>query len=419
MRKYVLAGAATLAMASGAQAGELTTGSGAIFNRAEPGKAIVRIDAAVVTMFGFGSSTNDKAQVGGVSVKNDPYAMIMYARMYPAFDAQTTGGLRYGGFMEIRTNSTATSGASRSGNTLFMNRAYGYLGGDSWGRIAFGQVDGVLGLMNVGTFQGFADGGLNGSAPGLIANSDNYIWRFPFSQGAEYQSMKFSYTSPKFAGFDFGLSFVPNTSSHAGGDIASVSAAGSGRAVNSAFASDANRFRNQYQVIGRYTGNLGPVGLAATVGYQGSGKVSVAGAGNARRGLSNFDTGVQLSYMGFSVGGHYTVGQFNGALNLSAPGEKTAQVWLIGAQYSTGPWTAGVHYLNSKTPGVFGAGTGMLKEYGVGAGVTYAWAPGVRTFVEFVYHNREESGRNLQVGTGPAKSNVNGTAIVLGQAFRW
>jgi hypothetical protein len=50
--------------------------------------------------------------------------------------------------------------------------------------------------------------------------------------------------------------------------------------------------------------------------------------------------------------------------------------------------------------------------------VTYAWAPGVRTFVEFVTHNRKENGVDLRRGTGVA-SKVSGSAIVLGQAFRW
>jgi len=239
MRKYLLAGAATLSLAGVAQAGEMQPGVGAIFNSAAPGKAIVRFDAAVVTMLGYGSNTLDNARVGvganQVTVKNNNYGMLMYARMYPAFDAQTPGGFRYGGFAEIRANNNtgATGGVGvgtagqRGTNTLFWNRAFGYIGGDSWGTVRFGMTDGPAALMQVGTFQNFSDGGWNGSAPGMTVGLNP--WQFPISGGYEYSSQKIVYLSPSFAGFDIGLSYAPSTASHQGSDGGTVVTGGSAR----------------------------------------------------------------------------------------------------------------------------------------------------------------------------------------------
>jgi predicted porin len=416
MRKYLLAGAAALAFTGGAQAADMTPGSGGILNSAKPGEVKVRIDAAVWAMAGFGSSTNDKAQVGGVSVKNDSFGMMTTFRLYPQLDAQTAGGLKYGAFAEVRTNSPTSGSASRTTGTLFLNRGYVYVGGDSWGMIRAGEVDGPLGLLQVGTFQNFAMGGLNGFAPGMIAAPDNYIWRFPFSQGGEYTTQKIVYTSPSFAGFDLGVSFAPSTSAAATSDIQNVVTGGSVRQATSALAADANRRRNEFQVNLRYRGTFSGFGIAANVGYMGSSRVTVPGI--ARRGLSIVDAGLQASYMGFSVGGHVSTGTFNGSLNLSAPGEKNATTWLVGASYTTGPWTAGVHYLNAHRPGTFGNGA-MMTESGIGAGLTYRWAPGATAFVEFVHHHRKERGVNFQIGTGPARDNVNGSALIVGQLFRW
>lgn len=416
MRKFLLACAATAGFAGAAHAGNMQPGSGTIFNQAKPGEAIVRLDGAVWAMIGYGSSTNDKAQVGAQSVKNENFGLMTTLRLFPMLDGQTAGGLRYGAFGEIRTNNPSNGGASRTTNTMFVNRAYGYIGGDSWGRIAMGQVDGAIGQIRVGDFQNFAMGGLNGFAPGMIAAPDNYIWRFPFSQGGEYQNQKIVYTSPSFAGFDVAFSFAPSTSSSATSDIQNIVAGGSARQATSVNAADANRFRNQFQVAARYRGTFSGFGVAAQVGYIGSGKVTVPGVD--RKGLNIFDAGLTASYMGFMVGGHLSTGAFNGSTNLSAPGEKNAMVWLAGASYRTGPWTAGVHYLNSKRPGAFG-NNAELKETGWGAGLNYAWAPGVQTFVEFVHHDRKEAGVNLQIGTGPAKDNVKGTALIVGQLFRW
>jgi len=418
MRKYLLAGAAALAFTGGAQAADMTPGSGNIINTAKPGEVKVRIDAAIWAMAGFGSSTNDKAMVGTTSVTNDSFALMTQFRLFPQLDAQTAGGVRYGAFAEVRTNNPTNASAARTTNTLFVNRAYVYVGGDSWGMVRAGMVDGPLGLMQVGTFQNFAMGGLNGFAPGMIASPDSYIWRLPFSQGVEYQTEKVVYTSPTFGGFDIGVSFAPSSSSGSTSDIQNVVTGGSVRQSTSALAADANRKRNEFQVNLRYRGTFNGVGLAANAGYLGSGKVTVPGALNERRGLSVFDAGVQASYMGFAVGGHVSTGVFNGAHMLSAPGEKNATVWLVGASYTTGPWTAGVHYLNAHRPGTLG-NNAMMTESGVGAGLTYRWAPGASAFVEFVHHNRKERGVNFQIGTGPAKDKVDGTALIVGQLFRW
>jgi len=416
MRKFLLACAATAGFAGAAHAGNLQPGSGTIFNQAKPGEAIVRLDGAVWAMLGYGSSTNDKAVVGGQAVKNENFGLMTTLRLYPMLDGQTAGGLRYGAFGEIRTNNPASGSASRTTNTMYLNRAYGYIGGDSWGRIAMGMVDGAIGQIRVGDFQNFGQGGLNGFAPGMIAAPDNYIWRFPFSQGGEYTHQKIVYTSPSFAGFDMAASFAPSTTTNTTSDIQNIVTGGSARQATSVNGADANRYRNLFVVAARYRGTFSGLGVAAQVGYMTSGKVSVPGV--ARKGLSIFDAGATLSYMGFMAGGHVSTGDFNGSTSLSAPGEKDATVWLVGASYKNGPWTAGVHYLDSKRPGAFG-NNAELKETGWGAGLNYAWAPGVQTFLEFVYHEREEAGVNLQIGTGPAKSKVDGTALIVGQVFRW
>lgn len=429
MRKFLMACAATVAMTGAATAGEMTPGSGAIFNTAAPGKAIVRLDAAVVVMVGYGNSTLDRATAaapgipGGVRVKNNNYGMIMYARLYPALDAQTPGGLRYGGFAEIRANNNtgATGGVGvgtagqRGTNTLFWNRAFGYLGGDSWGTVRFGMTDGPANLMKAGLFENFADGGWNGSAPGLTAGLNPF--QFPISGGYEYSSQKIVYLSPSFAGFDVGFSWAPSTATHQGSDGGTVVSGGSARGATSVLGSDANRYTNLFEATARYRQTFGGVGVLVSGSYIGSGKVTVPTAGNARRGISLFDGGAQVSYMGFSAGGHVSTGRFNGNLNLSAPGEKTALVWLLGASYETGPWTVGAHYIVSSRPGAFGGAA--QKEHGFSVGGTYAWAPGVRTFVELVQATRKESGVNLNIGIGPAKSKISGVGVVLGQAFRW
>jgi hypothetical protein len=428
MRKFLLAGAATMSLAGAAQAAQLETGSGAIFNRAEPGKAIVRLDTQITVMFGYGDNSNDNAQttVGGqtVTVKNNNYGMLMYARLYPAFDAQTPGGFRYGGFAEIRANNNTggTVGVGTAGqrttNTLYWNRAFGYVGGDSWGTVRFGMTDGPASLMQVGTFQNFADGGWNGSAPGMTVGINAF--QFPINGGYEYSSQKIVYLSPNWSGFDFGLSFAPSTATHQGSDGSTVIPGGSARQATSLQATDWNRYTDMFQATARYRGTFGGFGVAINAGYIGSNVVqNVTPGGQQFDGLSIFDGGAEVSYAGFAFGGHVSTGTFNGNMNMSAKGQKTTTVWNLGASYSTGPYTVGFHWINWTRPGIqTAASPASERGTGVAVGGTYAWAPGVRTFVEFVWGEKTEKGTDLRIGNG-ISDNINGTGLVIGQAFRW
>ncbi len=417
-------------------AAELVPGQGAIIGTAAPGKAIVRLDTAILTEVGMGSGTNDTARVatpaGPVTVKENAYAMMMYARIYPAFDAQTPGGFRYGGFGEIRANSNTGAGGAgvagtpsgvvgtagqRNTNTLFWNRAYGYVGTDSLGLLRFGMVDGPFGLLKVGTFESFGDGGLNRSNLGAMAGPDANIWYFPISISSEYSSQKLSYTSPNFAGFDFGLSFAPSTATHQGSDGSLVAIGGTARQAVSTLASDAARYTNLFEAVGRYRNTIGGVGVAASLGYMSSNKVSVAGL--PREGLSIFDAGATVSYAGFMFGGHVSTGTFNGTTNLAAPGAKTSTVWLLGAQYEQGPWLFGAHYLNATIPDhVTLPQLTSLRAQGAAAGVNWVWAPGAKAYVEALYISRSHPGFDLRLGDD-ARSSVTAGQIMIGQVFRW
>jgi hypothetical protein len=435
MRKFLLAGAATVAMTGVAAASGLepTLGSASstVTGTAEPGKAIVRLDGYVFFAVGVATNTNDKAANGA---KSDNVGMLSTFRMYPSFDAQTMGGLRYGAFAEIRSNgntagSTAVSGTgsgvtgggnARSTNTLNVNRAWGYVGTDGLGRLQFGQVDGVTSLMRVGTFENIGDGGWNGWAPGMTTGVSP--WKFAASGGDLAQ--KLNYSSPVFAGLQLGLSFAPSSTNNQAGYGSSVVTGGAVRQSASVLATDLARPRNMYQVAARYTGSFSGVGVQANVGYFGSSAIQNATVGGAsNRGLSIVSGGATVSYMGFMVGGYMETGSHNGGQTLLAknvPGstEKDALTYVLGASYSTGPWSAGIHYVNSSTAGFAGNNTQRIDS-GVSVGLGYVYAPGARVFLEAVTGTAKENGRNLSNNGAAGTKAIDSTAVIIGNSFRW
>jgi len=436
MRKILLAGVATVAMTGVAAASGLEptlgSSSASVIGRAEPGKAIVRLDGYVFFAAGFGTNTLDKAPApGGRTAKTDAFGFLSTFRIYPSFDAQTPGGLRYGGFAEVRSNSN-TSGVAggvgtsgtRTSNTLYVNRAWGYVGTDQLGQLSFGTRDGVASIMRTGTFENeIADGGWNGWAPGMTRGVNPY--RFSVGGGYEYSAQKITYLSPTWSGLQVGFSFAPSTAPNTAGDGNNVAIGGNTRQAASAFAGDLGRPRNIFQLGARYTGTFGGIGTQLHVGYIGSSAITnvsgLAGAAGATpRGLSVVAAGATVSYMGFVVGGYMNTGTVNSNFTPLAPGEKTSMVYTVGAGYTNGPWAAGVAYTSANQAGAFGNGVNRTDN-GWAAGVTYTYVPGARLFVEFVTGTARERGVNLSNDVLPAGTTkaVTATAIILGNSFRW
>jgi hypothetical protein len=426
MRKFLLAGAATVAMTGVASAAGLEptpgSSSAAIFGAAEPGKAIVRIDGYVFFAAGVASNTNDKAPNGA---KSDAFGFMNTFRFYPSFDGQTQGGLRYGYFAEVRSNGNTAAGNGavgggnqRTTNTLFVNRAWGFVGTDQIGRLQFGQVDGITSIMRTGTFEGqIGDGGWNGWAPGMTTGVNP--WRFAASGGD--LATKVVYSSPVWSGLQVGASFAPSSANNQAGYGNSVGAGGAVRQAASVLASDLQRPRNMVQLAGRYTGNFGGVGVQAMVGYFGSSAIQNAAVGGAsNRGLSILSTGATVSYMGFMVGGYMETGTHNGGQTLLARGEKDATTFTLGASYSAGPLVIGANYVKASTAGVAG-NNAMRIDDGFALGVTYTYTPGARVFLEAVTGTAKERGRNLSNDALPAGTTkaVKSTAVILGNSFRF
>ena len=72
--------------------------------------------------------------------------------------------------------------------------------------------------------------------------------------------------------------------------------------------------------------------------------------------------------------------------------------------------------------GVHDGGTGATIDTGVGFGVAYAWAPGMRAMLEGVVGSAKENGRDLSnngtLAAGTTKG-INASAVILANQFRW
>ncbi|HYZ62579.1 MAG TPA: porin [Acetobacteraceae bacterium] len=431
----------------------------------------------LVNAAGLGTAT------GGNKLAN--YGFAEYARLYPGFDGIAANGLKYGASIEIRQDQSSGAGGgmfgsistqNRARSALYFRRIWGYLGTNEIGTFRFGSIDQPSSLYMTGNFENFNDGGWNGDVPALIAGNNQVTW--PFADvGSYYTTNKIVYLSPQFFGFDGGISFEPSTANvnansncgagspvgtnfinpsgnfttAAGANGTGAASAGCDRLSSSPVNAESARRRNTFDVLVRYRGTFGPVGVAATGGYIGGGHVldnsglpfnnnplisvtnavgTTTGVRSNFEGLSVGDFGAQVTYAGFSIGGKYQFGRFNGQWQPLPKGLPDSQAWLVGGSYTIGPMIVGASYLNFQSAGdVANAFFGRLRtEQGFAAGGTYSLAPGVSIFLSYLWGQRKQNGFNFNTGQGvsatspqgnPFSNKMTSNLISLGTAFSW
>ena len=493
MRKLLLATVAALGASMGAAAvAEAQTGS------PEPGTVTVRLNgrfrfyggiitdrdtnnnASGTPTGNFNATGNGTGANSSGTNKLSSYGFGNYARLYPGFDGVAANGLKYGASLEIRQDNNAGAGGGQFGSpgrenanraALYFRREWGYIGTDQLGTIRLGSADQPTSLYMTGNFENFNDGGFNGDVGGLAAPNTQLTWPFADS-GSYYSTTKVIYLSPQLYGFDFGVSYEPNTggtdltsgcgasngglsqtnfvntagifTQATGANSNGVAGPGCDRLSSSPVGGESARRKNTVDVLLRYRGTFGAFGVAATAAYVGGGHVldnsgtpfnnNPLLAGGARPnydGLSVGDFGVALTYGGLSVGGKYQFGRYNGQMGVLVPkGLPDSEAVLVGASYTFGPAIVGAHVLYNKSAGdVNNAFFGRQRtEQGIAAGGTYSLAPGLSLFASYLYSERRQNGYNFITGQGagpgaaggnPFANKITSQVFAVGTGLSW
>ena len=328
-------------------------------------------------------------------------------------------GLGYGAEIDLQAdingsgNSTTTPG-QQSGSTnsgIVARRTYGWLQGDQWGHFEFGSNDSAARNLKVdasniaratggvdGDWYLFADvnnegggsaGTFTGSAVAGASNKFITVPRLPIEAGPATgfatdvygNDTKVTYYTPRFSGFQLGVSYAPNLVDRGQSTLRNISSD-----VGSNVWSGGLNYENQFDQVG--------VAAAAT------GESAKADTGSSlNNNVKAWNAGLKLSYLGFSAAGSYGDWQDS----FAADGTK-ADYWTGGLAYETGPFGASVTYLGSETkPNGFDN-----KFMDVSVGVDYKLAPGLTPFVEYTWYDIDPTG----VGTAGLQNK--GNVVIVG-----
>jgi outer membrane protein OmpU len=189
---------------------------------------------------------------------------------------------------------------------------------------------------------------------------------------------KVTYYTPRFQGFQAGVSYAPNLQNR--GELTNRSQIG------------ADNFQDIWEGGINYENQFDQIGVAAGVtGELGhSGSTDVVGGSNVNN-IRAWNAGAKVAYMGFSVAGSY--GDWSDSMSTIGSGGK-AKYWTAGAAYETGPFGASITYLGSTTKP-----TGLDNKFSdVSVGADYKLAPGLTPFVEYTWYDLNPTGSASDAG---------------------
>lgn len=271
------------------------------------------------------------------------------------FSGETTldNGLTIGAHTEMFGENN-TTGADQS-----TEESYLYFSGN-WGRFNFGRENGAAYLLQV-------------SAPGADADVDGQDIDFSFvnltASGAnnavnqDYQhsgadsdaqySDKLTYLTPKFNGFQGGVSYTPSYEEKTIGQ----NTTGMGAVVTTG-----TTLENLMEAGVRYDGELSGVGIHAGAGYSTAEQEFVAAA--TEDDYNEWNAGLKFDYNNFGFGAAYNTD--NGA----ADANSDTDTYTIGADYTYGAVKFGASYLNSQAEQT-ATTEDELNRYTIGADYTY------------------------------------------------
>lgn len=280
-------------------------------------------------------------------------------------------GLTYGAVIELEADVTS----SEDSEGLNADKTYLFLESEL-GRVEMGSNTGAEGQLKVdaGTIAR-ATGGIDGDYDNYITTTGVLGGTFinrpdlpsQLAEGASEDANKITYFTPRFSGFQAGVSYTVDTGS-----------TGSVTGITSEM--DAGNFENVFGLGLNYSGEFEGVGVQVSATGE-FGTAETAGVDD----LEAYALGTVLSYEGFSVAGSW--GTFEEFGLPTGAASDDADFFTLGAAYETGPFGISITYLNSEL------GDNDLDNLVFGA--DYQLAPGLVPFVEVAVFDFDEAGTTV------------------------
>jgi outer membrane protein OmpU len=275
---------------------------------------------------------------------------------------------------------TTTDGATADEANLTLSGA--------WGQLWFGNDDGPADTMKTGAKRAVGDagtGGIAGDFRGWVnwTTATSRVWSNADDPRDSSDATKITYITPRFAGFQFGVSFGPDRNEE--GRFRDVDNNGTEQSFW--------EFGSNYdQKFGEVRVNLSAVGTMAD------------NENTLREDTKAWAVGALVGFAGFNLGAGYGKVNSRGLAKTAHNGETMG--WDVGLGYNIGAWDFAIGYLRSEAGNINSTGEHVLQ---VGsAGVTYDMGGGLNVYVEGIWFDVDSALNNT------ASFDNNGLALITG-----
>lgn len=315
----------------------------------------------------------------------------------------------YGAVVELEStiNGDPETGDSDSDKT------YIFVEGDDFGRVELGNNSATSNTMEIDASNiARATGGIEGDwwryvtlpstglttsnvagTPGTFSVEPNLFFGNDGATGAgsvDGDAGKITYYTPNFSGFQFGISYVPDSDNR--GFLSNTSKVNTG-AYEDVFTAGLS-YETDVDGIG--------IGIAA-VTEKGDAEVP---AGTAREDLEAYSVGAKVDFGGFSIAGNYGDRGDTGQASTSAT-KQDNRYYSIGAAFENGPYGISVTYLDSETPNSAAAPSAQLDTEAWVVGADYQMAPGFTPYIEAAFFEFDDN-------DGTTTDDNEGSVVLLG-----
>lgn len=267
-----------------------------------------------------------------------------------------------------------------------VNESYMYVSG-SWGRVNFGGEDGAAYLLQVAAPS--ADSNIDGIRQYI--NPVNYDLMlgavvgdvtFDYGQDLSGANDKITYLSPVFNGFQAGVSYTPDANDTLGGTDVGFASAASRSLGGVSVDDESDEYGEVWDLAARYEGQFDSFGVTLGAGFTHADLEEQTTVTLDDR--QQWNVGAAVTFGGFGLGLVY----FNDDYGVDNGVDGEADILVLGADYTTGPWKLGASWYNREdefTVAGFGAD---LETDRYSGGVTYTYGPGMtfRGSVHYIDH---------------------------------
>jgi len=327
------------------------------------------------------------------------------AEIHVLVSGKAANGLTYGMAVELQVDNIGGggSGTGGAGTGIDTDEMWGYVSTPTMGTLQFGDQDNAADQLAVTAPGNVMRLGEATTWDDLVAlNSDGTTYLVTeINDGND--STKIIYLSPQFFGFDFGVSFAPNSNEGERVYVASNT---------TTYQRDKTGLSNEVSGSLRYRGTFGGLGVAASFGAMRADAAETAYNAVSLQDVTQYEGGLSLAAYGITVGGYYTWGSFGGATRTAIrSGLDDATNWVIGATYKTGAIAFGALFGQAERDN--GPTLSDRKQQIISVGASYSLAPGLELFTNYTNLDDENIANSTSNPTSYAASGRDRSADIF------